>query len=511
MSQSNQAHRKRGNNEPVDTSKTIAFSINGVPCTAYKGESVIQAAQRAGVDIPHFCWHHDLSVPGNCRICMVEVEQDKGDPWFDIGCNMPVTEGMRVLTESDTVKKLRRETMQFITLNHPVDCGICNKAGECILQDYHYEHNGKASMSIDRKNHATKFFPLSDRIMLDNERCIMCTRCVRFTHEVSESHALAAVYRGDHSLIRPAEDANFNDDAYSDNVIDICPVGALLSRENLDHARVWYTKATPSVCPGCSRGCSINLWHRKPEWALKALDPQLNTRIERVTPLENPDVNGPWICNKARDLAAIFERPRATQAMAQGTPLELDEAIARAASFVQNARRVVALVSSWGSNEELEAFASAFAPRLGGAVTAYAKADHLPQPGEVVEDHLLIKADKNPNLTAATARFPMAPADLPAALGGADVLLVWGEGVAQDALPAGATIIRLDGFAHEHNAQAHVFIPLSIQTERSGHYTNFEGTVTPFDACFAPKAPVAHAADLFARLAGAPQLAGAGA
>ena len=142
MSQSNQAHRKRGNNEPVDTCKTIAFSINGLPCTAYKGESVIQAAQRAGVDIPHFCWHHDLSVPGNCRICMVEVEQDKGDPWFDIGCNMPVTEGMRVLTESDTVKKLRRETMQFITLNHPVDCGICNKAGECILQDYHYEHNG---------------------------------------------------------------------------------------------------------------------------------------------------------------------------------------------------------------------------------------------------------------------------------------------------------------------------------------------------------------------------------
>jgi NADH-quinone oxidoreductase subunit G len=347
--------------------------------------------------------------------------------------------------------------------------------------------------------------------MLDNERCIMCTRCVRFTHEVSESHALAAVYRGDHSLIRPAEDANFNDDAYSDNVIDICPVGALLSRENLDHARVWYTKATPSVCPGCSRGCSIDIWHRKPEWALKALDPQLNSRIERVTPHENPAVNGPWICNKARDLATIFERPRATQAMVQGTPVELDEAIARAAGFVQNARRVVALVSSWGSNEELEAFATAFAPRLGGAVTAYAKADHVPQPGEVVEDHLLIKADKNPNLTAATARFPLAPADLSAALTGADVVLVWGEGVAQASLPAGVTVIRLDGYAQEHNAGAHVFIPLSIQTERSGHYTNFEGTVTPFEACFAPKAPVAHAAELFPRLAGTVQLAGAGA
>ena len=508
------ADRKRGNNEPVDTGKTIAFSINGVPCTAFKGETVIQAARRAGMDIPHFCWHPDLSVPGNCRICMVEVEQDKGDPWFDIGCNMPVTEGMRVLTESDTVKKLRRETMQFITLNHPVDCGICNKAGECILQDYHYEHNGRASLSIDRKNHATKFYPLSDRIMLDNERCIMCTRCVRFTHEVSESHALAAVHRGDHALIRPAEDANFNEDAYSDNVIDICPVGALLSRQHLDHARVWYTKATPSVCPGCSRGCSINIWHRKPEWALKALDPQLNTRIERVTPLENPAVNDMWICNKGRDLAQIFERPRATQALVQGMGVALDEAIERASALLRGARRVVALVSSWGSNEELAAFADAFAARLGTSMAAYAKPDHLPLPGEVLEDALLIKADKNPNLTAATARFPLLPADAAAALAGTDVVLVWGEGVADDLLPAGATVIRLDGYAFAHNATAHVFIPLSIQTERSGHYTNFAGTVTPFAACFPPKAPVAHAEQLFARLAGHPAthaLAGASA
>jgi NADH-quinone oxidoreductase subunit G len=494
--------RRRGNNEPVNTAKTLEFFINGQPCTAYQGESVIQAAQRAGVNIPHFCWHPELSVPGNCRICMVEVEQDAGDPWFDIGCNMPVTAGMRVLTETDTVKNLRRDTMQFITLNHPVDCGICNKAGECILQDYHYEHNGQASLSSDRKNHATKFYPLSDRIMLDNERCIMCTRCVRFTHEVSESHALAAVYRGDHALIRPAEDANFNEDAYSDNVIDICPVGALLSRENLDHARVWYTKATPSVCPGCSRGCSVNIWHRKPEWALKALDPQLNVRIERVTPLENSEVNGPWICNKGRDLAKVFERPRATQAMVRGQVVEVGSATASAAALLASARRAVALVSSWGSNEELSAFASAFASRLGKTLTAYSKADHVPQAGEVLEDHLLIKADKNPNLTAALSHFPLLPSDVAAALAEADVVLVWGEGVAAEQLPAGAKVIRLESYAHPSHNTADVFLPISIQTERSGHYTNFAGAVTPFSACFAPKAPVVHAAELFVQLAG---------
>jgi NADH-quinone oxidoreductase subunit G len=501
MSQANpKGTRKRGNNEPVDTSSTIDFFINGEPCTAFKGESVIQAARRAGVDIPHFCWHHDLSVPGNCRICMVEVEQENGDPWFDIGCNMPVTAGMRVLTESDKVKKLRRETMQFITLNHPVDCGICNKSGECLLQDYHYEHNGMASLSRDVKTHATKFYPLSDRIMLDNERCIMCTRCVRFTHEVSESHALAAVYRGDHALIRPAEDANFNTDAYSDNVIDICPVGALLSRENLDHARVWYTKPTESVCPGCSRGCTVNVWSRRPEWALKALDPYLNSRIERVTPLENAAVNGPWICNKGRDLARIFERPRADKAMLAGTPASLADATAKAAALLAGASRVVALVSSWGSNEELAAFRDTFGAAIGDRLTAYVKADHVPVAGEVVEDALLIKADKNPNTTAALALYPALPADASGALSGADVVLVWGEGFDSAALPSGAKVIRLDSYAHADLARADVFLPISIMTERSGHYTNFEGTVSPFTAVFQPQPGVAHAASLFAQL-----------
>ncbi|MCE2903004.1 MAG: 2Fe-2S iron-sulfur cluster-binding protein [Gemmatimonas sp.] len=490
----------KGNNEPVDANRTIDFFINGQPATAFAGETVIQAARRAGVAIPHFCWHPELSVPGNCRICMVEVEQERGDPWFDIGCNMPVTAGMRVLTESENVKRLRRDTMQFITLNHPVDCGICNKAGECILQDYHYEHNGRASQSIDRKNHATKFFPLSDRIMLDNERCIMCTRCVRFTHEVSKSHALGAVHRGDHALIRPAEDANFNEDMYSDNVIDICPVGALLSRTDLDHSRVWYTKPTPSVCPGCSRGCSINLWHRKPEWAFKALDARLNTRIERVTPLDNPAVNGPWVCNKARDLAAIFERPRATQAMVQGRAVALGEATAAAAALLATAKRVVALVSSWGSNEELAAFADAFTARLGRDMMAYVKPDHLPQPGEVVADDLLIRADKNPNTRGATAYFPMLPAQPAALLAGADLVLVWGEGVAPTSIPVGPKVIRLDAYAQEHNAQADVFVPISIQTERHGHYTNFEGAVTGFAPCFAPAPTVGHAEQLFRAL-----------
>jgi len=394
------------------------FFINGQPVKAEKGQTVMQAAKAAGFFIPGFCWHPQLSVAGNCRICVVEVEgEGAGAGWIEIACNMPVTEGMRVLTDSEGVQARRRETLQFILLNHPVDCGICDKAGECMLQDYHYEMNGLPSISTVPKVRATKYHELSSRVVLDNERCIVCSRCVRFTREVSKSHALGIQNRGDGSLVRAAEGKSLDDDPYSDNVIDICPVGALLSKQFLHKARVWYLKATPSICPGCSRGCTVDLWHRKPEWKLNALDPRENTAIARVTPRENPAVNGPWICNKGRDLAQIFERPRAQNAMLKGQPATLADAIATARRLIVQARRPAALVSNWGSNEELEAFEAA----LGGRLDCIVKSDWQPVPGERIEDDLLIRADKNPNTRAAQALFGAYVRPIPAE---ADLVLV---------------------------------------------------------------------------------------
>ena len=187
------------------------FFINGQPVQAEKNQTVMQAAVANGISIPYFCWHPQLSVPGNCRICIVEVEDEKGGNWTDIACNMPVTEGMRVLTDSAAALAHRKAMLQFILLNHPVDCGICDKAGECTLQDYHYQYNGAPSVSRDAKVRATKFHPLSERIVLDNERCILCSRCVRFTHEISKSHALGIQERGDHSLVRAVESRRFDD------------------------------------------------------------------------------------------------------------------------------------------------------------------------------------------------------------------------------------------------------------------------------------------------------------
>ncbi|MDZ7750374.1 MAG: 2Fe-2S iron-sulfur cluster-binding protein [Gammaproteobacteria bacterium] len=464
--------------------------IDGRELEAEGGQTVMQVALAHDIPIPAFCWHPALSIAGNCRVCMVEVE-GRG---LALACNLPIYDGLKVHTDTEAVRNQRKLTLQFLTLNHPVDCGICDKAGECLLQDYHYAHNGSPSTSIDPKVHATKHYSLGSRIVLDNERCILCSRCVRFTREVSGSNVLGIKHRGDTSLVRPAEGRSLDDDPYSDNVIDICPVGALLSRAFLHQSRVWYLTTTPSVCPGCARGCTIDVWHRKPEWRLQAVATHRNHTIARVTPHENPAVNGPWICNKGRDLAALVERPRALEPMVKGEVVAMDQALEAARQAIAGAQRPLALVSSWGSNEELDAFKEHLAPRFSCAV----KEDHRQQPNEPGDDHLLLRADKNPNTTRARALFGETPAAVPE---GTDLVLVWGEGFDFDTIPDGVATIVLGAFDAPENGLAAVFVPLSIHTERAGHFTNFEGVVSAFAPCFPPPATVADAETVFPQLA----------
>jgi NADH-quinone oxidoreductase subunit G len=467
--------------------------INDQPVETGEHRTVLQVALANGFYVPHFCWHPELSIVGNCRVCVVEQE-GRG---VGIACNMPVAEGLRIQTDSEPVRAQRKAMLQFILLNHPVDCGICDKAGECTLQEYHYAYNGEPARSHEPKLHSTKFFPLSERIVLDNERCILCSRCVRFTREISKSNVLGMEQRGDGMRVRPVEDRTLDDDPYSDNVIDLCPVGALLSRSFQYQARVWYLEPTPSVCPGCARGCTVQLWQRKREWRLKGPGAHRNDRILRVTPLENPRVNGMWICNKGRDLGALFERPRAGQALLKGRPVLLAEAIDAARNLIRGAGHRVALVSSWGSNEELRAFRNV----LADGFTSFVKADHRPVEGEVLEDDLLIRADKNPNTYAAQALFGNAPADIPE---DTELVLVWGEGPDFTTLPRGAKIVHRGAWLQPENGYADVFIPVSIQTERHGHYTNFEGVVSAFEPCQRRPDGVIDAETLFPLLAAPP-------
>ncbi len=252
-----------------------------------------------------------------------------------------------------------------------------------------------------------------------------CARAACASREISKSNALGIKNRGDVSLVLAADDHPLDADPYSDNVIDICPVGALLSKPFLYKARVWYLKPTPSVCPGCERGCSVNIWHRKAEWHLRALDPKQNASISRVTPLENPAVNGPWICNKGRDLAQVFERARAEEALLKGRPVELESAIAAARALIGAARRPVALVSNWGSNEELAAFDTCARRAL-----RVVRQDRLPPRAGRADrgrpPHQGRQEPEQRRRASSSRRLPAEERDaFPA---DCDLVLVWGEG-----------------------------------------------------------------------------------
>lgn len=264
----------------------VTLSIDGREISVPKGMNLIEAAKVAGIEIPHYCYHTHLSVAGNCRMCQVKVE---GMPKLTIGCNTGATEGMKVSTHltSPEVAEAQRATLEFILINHPLDCTVCDQAGHCKLQDYYYEYNRQPSRFAEEdKEHKVKALPLGPNVILDGERCILCTRCVRFCEEITETAELGVFNRGDKSVISVAEGEQL-DNPLSGSVVDLCPVGALTHRNWRFNTRIWYTKPVDSVCPGCSTGCNV----------------KISTRDEQVVHVKarlNAEVNREWLCDEGR-------------------------------------------------------------------------------------------------------------------------------------------------------------------------------------------------------------------
>jgi len=259
------------------------FVLDGKEIEFKQGQTIIEAAKAAGNIIPHFCWHPSLSVSGNCRVCLVEVEKM---PKLVIACATLAAEGMVVHSESDKSLSARNAVMEFILINHPLDCPICDEAGECKLQDYAYSHSTGESRFIEEKVHKDKRVPLGPQVMFDAERCIMCSRCIRFCDEVVKDPQLTFTERGDRVTIVTYPGREL-DNAYSMNVTDICPVGALTSRDFRFKSRVWEMSSTKSICTGCARGCNDEIWVR-------------NNEAMRLTPRLNDDVNSYWMCDHGR-------------------------------------------------------------------------------------------------------------------------------------------------------------------------------------------------------------------
>jgi NADH-quinone oxidoreductase subunit G len=452
------------------------ITIDGKTFEAGSRQTIIEVARENGIEIPHFCWHPRLSVAGNCRMCLVEVEKM---PKLAIACATQVMDGMVVHTASPKVINAREAVMEFLLINHPLDCPICDEAGECKLQDYAYEYSIGYSRFEEGKVHKPKRVELGPHVLLDMERCIMCSRCIRFCEEIAKKPQLTFTQRGTHVELTtfPGEKL---DNPYSMNVIDICPVGALTSREFRFKARVWEMSSTETVCPGCARGCNMYSWVR-------------NNEILRQTPRYNPEVNDYWMCDWGRletfKHVNVANRIKSPMMKKDGVLVEVgwDEAIARAAGELKSYRKseIAVIGSAYDTNEDnylLQKFA-----------TEVLGTKHIDFQRHVVEgdqDDLLIRADKTPNALGAVT-VGVYPRE--GGLNFDGIMKAIREGqikalvVADDniaATPAVAeALAKLDmlivvfSFECEITRMADILFPAATFAEKHGTFTNFQGRV----------------------------------
>jgi len=356
--------------------KEVNIKIDGNEYSVPSDWTVIKACHQNGIDVPHYCYHPDLSIAGNCRICMVGV---KGMPRPVVGCAQPITEGMEVSTTGKDVEEARKGVMEFLLINHPLDCPECDQSGECKLQDYSVEHgrdHGRFHEEKNRKSKAT----MGPHVKYWGSRCILCTRCVRFTDEVSGTGELGVIYRGDRSEIALFPGQNL-ENPLSLNTVDVCPVGALVSSDFLFQSRVWHLHSAPSLCADCSVGCNSRV------------DLDAKNQIKRIVPRRNDAVNKSWMCDSGRLSFGYAQKNRLQRPMVHGKDSAW-KAARLAVLELLSAPGSAALVSAWNTNEamaSLKSFLAAEFPAI--KISGYAN----PAVPDQVFPGFTISGDKNPN------------------------------------------------------------------------------------------------------------------
>jgi NADH-quinone oxidoreductase subunit G len=464
------------------------FTVDGRPVEAAEGRTILQALDDAGllmngVDVPHYCWHPKLSIDGSCRLCQVEVE---GMPKLQIACNTVVQEGMEVRTLTDRVKNAREGVMELLLVNHPLDCPICDQAGECKLQDYAFEYGAAGSRSREPRRALKKNVDLGPTIVFDQERCILCRRCVRFCDEIPGTRELSVVGRGDHSVIETFPGVPLAND-YSMNVADICPVGALTTKDFRFKIRVWFLTDVPGVCTGCSRGCNVHLG-------------VANNKVYRYVPRRNDAVNDTWICDSGRmSYAQVGEVGRLRQCFARGElsvpeAVDFDSALQVAAERLARLRDekgagvIAGIASPHATNEDLfvlKRFLRALGTENSGMAVVQGESDSL-----------LVEAEKAANAAGARALgFPGASGVIDRiAGGGIDGLVVLGHDLIHEQFLGGVealsrldTVILLDPRASTLEQVAHVAFPTRLPAEKYGTLTNSAGRVQRVQPAIEPR------------------------
>jgi len=472
------------------------LTINGKEIEVPEGTNLIEAARRAGAEVPHYCYHPGLSIAGQCRLCMVDIEKV---PRPQIACNTTATEGMVVNTETDRVKETRRSVMEFHLINHPLDCPVCDQAGECWLQIYYMQHGLYDPRMTDEKVHKPKAVPLGPHVILDAERCILCSRCVRFCDEVTGTGELGIFSRGDHSEIGLFPGTTLANN-YTGNVIDICPVGALTDRDFRFQVRVWYLDETKSVCPGCARGCNIAV-----HTSQRRLHHNQGQRVARLKPRYNGDVNRWWLCDEGRygfrwvDDESRLTSPRKRDGGGQ-VDASWEETLAALAGALRRVRpeEIGVLASPRMSNEDLHALRTVL-DGLGVVNRDFAVVPR--EPG--ADDKLLLRADRNPNTRGAELvglRPGAGGLDARGILAAAaerrikllwifqhDLLACgWPASEMAAAIAGAETVVFQGPTANATSERAHWVLASAAYVEYDGTYTNFEGRVQRFRQAVEP-------------------------
>ncbi len=464
-------------------------TINGVELEVKDGTTIIQAMYDNHQKIAHYCWHPGLSIAGVCRLCMVEIE---GNPRLQIACNTVVTEGMKINNTSLKVQEAVKWGLDFHLINHPLDCPICDQAGECGLQDQYMDFGQYTSEMAEPKQKKRKVVDLGPTIVLDSERCILCSRCVRFTDEVSKTNELGIFNRGDHAEIG-THDGKKLDNNYSLNTVDICPVGALTSKDFRFKQRAWYLKDSETICNGCSTGCNVKVYFNK-------------EGLFRVKPTYNPEVNGYWMCDEGRNVYKFANkeyRQSQTLQLSQGVWKQLENPGKAAKDLADvlskvNSSELALVMTGQQTNEEYQSILNVFVNNFKNK-NVYHWNSHAATADQF--DGLLIRGDKNPNtkgLQNALSSFGIATkwSDLENGIKQNTIktLIVVGPenvGVYNDLqekfeqfsnvknliVLTTSNVVKFEGFK---NLSLATIIPMKTFVEKTGSFTNYAGKVQKF-------------------------------
>lgn len=332
----------------------VDIVIDGMTFTAEKGSLLIDLLIKHDLKVPYFCYHEALGADGNCRMCMVEIEGQKRP---QIACDTLVKEKMIVRTKGKNIESVRQNILELELINHPVDCPVCDQAGECKLQDFYMDY-GLYDSHIDQsdKVHHRKHVDLGSNVMLDQERCVLCARCTRFTSNITKTNELGIIGRGDHARVSTMPGKKL-DNPYAMNVVDLCPVGALTSKDFRFKQRVWFLTSTPSICHGCAKGCNIFIDHNREKYK--------DDRIYRFRPRENQEVNGYFICDAGRLSYKELQENRQFELLLNNEVCQEEEALKAYGELLdKHHEEILVLADANLYTEELEVI-QAYAESLG--------------------------------------------------------------------------------------------------------------------------------------------------